>query len=162
MISPDRAKRTVVMTTQHGVQTCLNPTLSRRFPTIDQMLRYKQLPHTVFMDTMFAATPSKQGNTMAQVYSTPFGWARAHPMKCKGVVHETLSLVFHCDGVPPTMVVDNSKEQTLGEFRQKLREADCHHLVTEPYSSWQPPAECIKPFSQPRDTARWEGVLGSG
>jgi hypothetical protein len=28
MISPERAKRTVVMTTQRGVQTCLNPTLS--------------------------------------------------------------------------------------------------------------------------------------
>jgi hypothetical protein len=80
------------------------------------MLRYKQLPHTVFTDTMFAATPSKRGNKMAQVYSTSFGWARAHPMKRKGEAHKTLPLVFHCDGVPPTMVVDDSKEQTLGEF----------------------------------------------
>ena len=39
MISPDRAKRTVVMTTQRGVRTCLNPTLSRRFPTNDRVLR---------------------------------------------------------------------------------------------------------------------------
>jgi hypothetical protein len=59
MISPDRAKRTVVMTTQRRVQTCLNPTLSRRFPTNDRMLCYKRLPHTIFTDTMFAATPSK-------------------------------------------------------------------------------------------------------
>jgi hypothetical protein len=28
MISPERAKRTVIMTTQRGVRTCLNPTLS--------------------------------------------------------------------------------------------------------------------------------------
>jgi hypothetical protein len=28
MISPERAKRTIVMTTQRGVRTCLNPTLS--------------------------------------------------------------------------------------------------------------------------------------
>ncbi len=28
MISPERAKQTVVMTTQRGVRTCLNPTLS--------------------------------------------------------------------------------------------------------------------------------------
>jgi len=41
MISPDRAKHTVVMTTQRGVRTCLNPTLSRHFPTNDRMLRYK-------------------------------------------------------------------------------------------------------------------------
>jgi hypothetical protein len=41
MISPDRAKRTVVMTIQHGVSTCLNPTLSRHFPANDRMMRYK-------------------------------------------------------------------------------------------------------------------------
>jgi hypothetical protein len=28
MISPEQAKRTIVMTTQRGVRTCLNPTLS--------------------------------------------------------------------------------------------------------------------------------------
>ena len=126
MISPDCAQRTVVMTTQRGVRTCLNPTLFRRFPTNDRMLRYKRLPHTVFTDTMFASTVSRQGNKMAQIYSSSFGWARAHPMKHKGEAHETLSLLFHRDGVPPAMVTDGSKEQTLGDFRRKLQEADCH------------------------------------
>ncbi len=126
MIFPDHAKRTVVMTTQCGVRTCLNPTLSRRFPRNDRMLWYKRLPHTVFTDTMFASTVSRKGNKMAKIYSTSFGWARAHPMKRKGEAHETLSLLFHCDGVPPTMVTDGSKEQTLGDFQQKLQEADCH------------------------------------
>ena len=145
MISPDHAKRTVVMTTQRRVRTCLNPTLSRRFPTNDRMLRYKRLLHTMFTDTMFASTASRQGNKMAQIYSTSFGWARAHPMKRKGEAHETLSLMFHRDGVPPTMVTDGSKEQTLGDFRRKLREADCHLRVTEPYSPWQQAAEgCIR------------------
>jgi hypothetical protein len=37
-------------------------------------------------------------------------------MKRKGEAHGTCSLVFHRDGVPPTMVVDDSKEQNLGEF----------------------------------------------
>jgi hypothetical protein len=73
MISPDHAKRTVVMTTQRGVRTCLNPTLSCRFPTNDRMRRYTRLPHTVVTDTMFATTPFKRGNKMAQVYSTSFG-----------------------------------------------------------------------------------------
>ncbi len=59
MISPDCAKNTVVMTTQRGVRTCLNPTLSCRFPTNDRMLRYKRLPHTIFTDTMFASTTSR-------------------------------------------------------------------------------------------------------
>jgi hypothetical protein len=101
MISPDCAQRTVVMTTQRGVRTCLNPTLSCRFPTNDRMLRYKRLPLTMFTDTLFASTASRQGNKMAQIYFTSFGWARAHPMKRKGEAHETLSLLFHRDGVRP-------------------------------------------------------------
>ena len=59
MISPDHVKHTVVMTTQRGVRTCLNPTLSCRFLANDQMLCYKRLPHIIFTNTMFAATPSK-------------------------------------------------------------------------------------------------------
>jgi hypothetical protein len=136
MVSPDCAKRTVQLTTQRGVRTCLNPTLARRFPTNDRMLRYKRLPHTTFTDTMFAGTSSRSGNKCAQVYSTSFGWARAHPMTRKGEAHETLSLLFHRDGVPPTMVLDGSKEQCNGDFKRKLREADCHLRQTEPYSPW--------------------------
>ena len=66
-------------------------------------------------------------------------------MKRKGEAHETLSLLFHRDGVPPSMIVDNSKEQILGDFRRKLREADCHLKQTEPYSPWMQAAEgCIR------------------
>ncbi len=108
MIAPDCTKKTVQQTTQWGVCTCLSPTLAQRFPTNDRMLCYKRLLHTTFTDTMFAGTPSRSGNKCAQVYSTSFGWAGAHPMTRKGEPHETLSLLFHRDGVPPTMVFDGS------------------------------------------------------
>jgi hypothetical protein len=99
----------------------------------------------MFSNTLFAGSVSRQGNKMAQVYATSFGGALAHPMKCKGDAHETLPLVFQRDGVPPTMVTNDSKEQTKGEFCQKLKEADCHPRVTEPYSPWQQAAEgCIR------------------
>ncbi len=58
MISPERAKQTVVMTMQRGVRTCLNPTLSQRFPTNDQMLWYKHVLHTMFSDRLFAGSIS--------------------------------------------------------------------------------------------------------
>ena len=58
MTSPERAKQTVVMTTQRGVRTCLNPTLSQRFPTNDRMLRYKRVLHTMFSNTLFAGSVS--------------------------------------------------------------------------------------------------------
>ena len=37
-------------------------------------------------------------------------------MKNKGDVHETLSLLFKRDGVPPKILMDGSKDQTLGSF----------------------------------------------
>jgi hypothetical protein len=144
MIALDHAKETVQRTTQWGVRTCLNPMLAQRFLTNDRMLCYKRLPHTTFTDTMFAGTPSRSGNKCARVYSMSFGWARAHPMTRKGETHQTLSLLFHCNGVPPKMVLDGSKEQCKGDFKRKLREADCHARQTESYSPWQQAAEgCI-------------------
>jgi hypothetical protein len=65
-------------------------------------------------------------------------------MTRKGEAHETLSLLFHCDGVPPTMVFNGSKEQCQQDFKRKLCKADCHARQTEPYSPWQQAAEgCI-------------------
>ncbi len=66
-------------------------------------------------------------------------------MTRKGEAHETLSLLFHCDGVPPTMVFDSLKEQCQGDFKSKLCKADCHARQTEPYSPRQQAAEgCIR------------------
>jgi hypothetical protein len=148
-ISPHKAQRTLTRTTQHGVRKCLDPSLSRRLPTNDRMLRYKRMPHPCFTDTHVAGTPSKQGNKYAQAYCTSFGWTCAHPMTRKGEAHETLSLLFHRDGVPPVMIMDGSKEQTLGDSRRKRRQADCHQQLTEPYSLWMNASEgCIHEVKQ--------------
>jgi hypothetical protein len=109
MISPARAKQTVLRTTQRGVRTCVNPTLARRFPTNDRMLRYKRMSQPVFSDTLIAGTTSKHGNKYAQVYATSFGWAPVHPMTKKSDTHDALSLLFHWDGVPPTMILDQTR-----------------------------------------------------
>ena len=80
-----------------------------------------------------------------QAYCTSFGWSRCHPMKKKSEAHETLSLMFKRDGFPPRMIVDNSKGKSLGKFRQKCREVDCHLVKNEPYSPWQQAyGGCIK------------------
>ena len=73
MISPQQAQKTITVTTQRGVRTCLNPTMDRRFPTNDRILRYKRLPHPIFTNTMFAGTASIRGNKCAHVYTTSFG-----------------------------------------------------------------------------------------
>ena len=48
-IDQRKAMNTFKQTTQRGVKTCLHPSLARRFPTNDRMMRYKRLPHPVFM-----------------------------------------------------------------------------------------------------------------
>jgi hypothetical protein len=107
----------------------------------------------MFSKTLFAGSVSQQGNKTAQAYFKSFGWARAHPMKRKGDAHETLSFVFQDNGVPPTMVTNDSKEQTKGDFRCKLKETDCHPRVTEPYSQWQQATEGSIP-EQKRGSSR--------
>ena len=128
-------------TTQQGIRTIMHPYLSRKCNTNDQALRYNRLQHSVFTDTMKVGTVLRRGNWYAQVYSTKFVWSRAHQTKRKGDAHETLSLLFKGDYVPPKMVMDGSKEQTLGSFRNKCKEADCHINQTEPYYPWQLQAE---------------------
>ena len=140
-ISPEKAQRTVRMTTQRGLRTVLHPSLSRRFRTNDRALRYRRLPHPVFGDTLIAGTKSRRGKSYAEVFTTSFGWMRAFPMQKKSKVHEALSLLFQRDGVPPTCIVDGSKEQVQGDFLRKLKEASCQFKQTEPYSPWQNAAE---------------------
>ena len=91
---------------------------------------YKRLPHPVFDDTMAAGVVPTHQNKYSQAYCTQYGWSRVHPLRLKKHSHETLSLIFKQYGVPPKIVVDNSKEQTLGKFARKCREADFHLVTT--------------------------------
>ena len=66
-------------------------------------------------------------------------------MRWKGDAHEVLSLVFHCNGIPLTMILDGSKNKTLSEFRQNLRKDDSHLKQTESYCPWMQAMEgCIQ------------------
>jgi hypothetical protein len=149
LIPAKRAARTVDRTTQQGVCTMLNPTLSCHFRTNDCMVRYPRMPHPVFGNTMFAGTESKNGNKYCQVFATNFGWARAPPLKQKGEAHEALWLMFKHDRVPPEMILDGSKEQVKGAFKRKLKEVNCHLRMTELYTPWQQAAKgCIRELKQ--------------
>ena len=62
-------------------------------------------------------------------------------MKKKRDAHHGLSLMAARDGLPPHLIMDGSKEQTLGEFRKKARQFGYHIKQSEPYSPWQIMAE---------------------
>jgi len=140
-IGLNTAERTLKVTTQRGVRSVVNPTLSRRFRTNDRQFRYRRLPVEMFTDTMFSNVKSKRQNTCAQVFCTAEGWTRAYAMQKKSQAHEALSLLHQREGVPNVMIMDGSKEQVMGQFRHKCRQAGSHVKQTEPYSAWQNAAE---------------------
>ena len=72
-IPVNRVKQTVTKTSQRVVRTCLTPSISRRFPTNDRMLRYDRLPHALFSDTLIAGSVSKRGNKYVKMYGAYFG-----------------------------------------------------------------------------------------
>ena len=140
-IGIERARATIKVTTQRGIRTVANPSLSRRFRTNDRQLRYRRLRQDVFGDTMVSGVKSQKQNKYAQVFATPFQWSRVYPMQLKSQAHDALSLLFKQSGVPTAMIVDGSKEQTLGEFNRKCQQADCRLKQLEPHSQWGNSAE---------------------
>ena len=123
MVSTEMALRTVNRTTQRGIRTVLRPSLSCCWRTNDLQLQYQRLRHHVYTDTFKAGTTSRRGNVYAQAYTTSCHWCKAIPMKINIEAHKTFSLLFQQDGVPPRMIMDGSKEQTLGKSRKKFQEA---------------------------------------
>ena len=55
--------------------------------------------------------------------------------------HPDLYLLFQRYGVPPKMIVDDSKDQTLGVFKRKVLEAGIHLKQTKLESPWKMAAE---------------------
>ena len=107
----------------------------------DRHLRYCRLATDIYADTLVSKHKSKCGNLYAQVFATKFGWCRVFLMQRKSDAHHALSLLFTRDGVPLRLIVDGSKEQMQGEFRQKARQADCQLRAVEPHSPWSNAAE---------------------
>ena len=133
MIPVGKARRTIEMTTQRGIRTRPDG-MVRRFKTNDRMLRYNRLTTTMFTDTLQADSLSRRKNKYAQIFAIPPGWVKAYAIKTKGEAHEALGLLLRDVGAPEKMVMDGSKEQTLGEFRKKARDAGVRIVQTEPYT----------------------------
>ena len=136
------AKKTINCTTQYVVRSTANPTLTRRFATNDKLLRFRRLPCKMYTDTMKAKKKSwRRANLYGQVYTTDFGWVGFYPMQSKSQAHETLSELCHEKGVPTKLIMDNAKEQTMGEFRKKARSYGCGVREIPTYSPWMDLAE---------------------
>jgi hypothetical protein len=137
----DTARRTIDRTTQMGVHDFTNTTAGQRLRNTNQQLKNCRLSAKVYTDTMFAHHTSLQGNTMAQIYATVFGWVKAYPMVKKADAHLTLDLLHHQDGVFHEIVPDDAKELTKKDFQNKAQKAIANIHPTETYTPNQNKAE---------------------
>jgi hypothetical protein len=91
------------------VHDLTNTTAGRHLRNTNQQLKYRQLNAKIYTDTMFAHHNSLQGNTMAQIYATDFGWVTAYPIAKKSDAHLTLNMLHHPYGVFHMIVLDDAK-----------------------------------------------------
>jgi hypothetical protein len=105
-IGIEAAKSTRLVTTQRGIRRMIHPSLTKRYKTNDRQLRYRRMSVTMFNDTIYSTILSRKHKGAAQIFCTAFGFVRAFPMKKESKAHESLSLLFHRDGVPNVMVMD--------------------------------------------------------
>ena len=140
-IDRKKALKTIKCTTKRGIRTCLRPSLSRRYP--------KNSVWCVTTVHSKSGVVYKRANKYGQAYFTQYGWSWCHPIKLKSEAHEYFSMLSKLYGVPPKIVVYNSKEQSLGNFASKCRESNCHLVNTDPYSPWMMAVKgCIKHLKQ--------------
>jgi hypothetical protein len=90
---------------------------------------------------MFATVKSLQGNKCAQIYTTWFQWVVAYPISSKADAHYTLDRLHREYGIFHTIIPDNAKELTQGEFHRKALKTGTHVAPIEAYSHNQNLAE---------------------
>jgi hypothetical protein len=113
------AQRTIQQTTQRGVRDFTSTGGFRRMKHTAHQLLYRHIRAAIYTDTMFSKVKSLKQHTCAQVYVTNFHFTKVYPMRSKSEAHQTLDELHHDVGVFHTIIPDNAKELTEGEFRKK-------------------------------------------
>ena len=110
----EMAKRTLQATTQLGVRTTEEPSLTRKYSTNDRMLRYCRLLYDSFMDTFFATKKAKsiRGFKSCQSFATEFGHLFSVLMEDKSGKNIALAIkrYFKEVGVPMKLICDQASE----------------------------------------------------
>jgi hypothetical protein len=140
-IGLNSAKRTLERTTQRGVRDFTKSEGTRRLRHSTYQLMYRHLRLSVYTDTMFVSVQLLCGNKCAQVYTTWFQWVVAYPIPSKADAHFTLNRLHREYGIFHTIILDNAKELTQGEFRRKVLKAGSYIAPIEAYSHNQNLAE---------------------
>ena len=117
--------------------------LSRRFSTNDRMLRYKRINSRFFTDTFFVTSKavSSRGNKCAQIFVSDMGYVAIYPMKSKGEFYDALHMFCKEIGVPTSLVVDPSGEQTSKKVKKFCNQVGTTLRILEESTQWANRAE---------------------
>ena len=141
----DIARRTIEKTTQRAVRDFTHSTAGRSIKPTNYQLRYPRIRADMYTDTMHGPCVSAEGNKYLAIYCTKFQWCRGFPLKKKGDSHLTLNRLFRDVGFPTTMIPDNAKELTMGDFKKICEKAQVTLHPIEAYKPNQNAAEdCIR------------------
>ena len=141
-IKPDLAMKAIDQTTQLCRKGADNE-LSRHYSTNDRMLRYKRITSQFFTDTFFVTAKGKstRGNTCAQLFVSDKGFVAIYPMTNKGQFKHALHLFCKEVGVPNTLLVDPSGEQTSKDVRNFCHKVGTSLRILEESTQWANIAE---------------------
>ena len=91
------------------------------------MLRYKRINCALFTDTYFVTSKDKstRGNNMMQFFVSEKGFVYMLPMKSRGEFHLALKMFAKVIGVPQSLILDSSWEQTSAKATKM-----CHGMGT--------------------------------
>ena len=91
------------------------------------MIRYKWINCSFFTYTYFVNGKAKstRGNTMMQIFVSDKGFVYILPMKYRWEFHSALMMFAKKIGVPISLILDSSGEQTYAKVRKM-----CHEMGT--------------------------------
>ena len=141
-VSDDQAKDIIKSNTQLN-RVPNEGMLSKQFSTNDRMLRYRRIQSYFFTDTMFVTAKAKstRGYTMLQLFVSDKGFVAVYPMERKSQFHDCLQVFCKEVGVPISLVVDPSKEQTSKAVKRFCNQAGTTLRVLEEHTQWANRAE---------------------
>ena len=117
--------------------------LTKHFHTNDRMLRYKRIQSLFFTDTFFVTKKAKssRGHTCAQIFVSDKEYVAIYFMKSKSEFYDALHMFCKEVGVPQSLVVDPSGEQTSNKVKKLCHQVGTTLRILEESTQWANRAE---------------------
>ena len=132
----ESARKTLLVTTQHGIRHVIQP-YDRRYRTTFDYLRFPGLRDKYYSDIMFCKTKSIRNKICCQIYTNGKADTYCYPYHRKNKVGGSLMDFINDIGmVPNHIITDNSKELTFGKWKNTVDNHKIKHTMSESYIQW--------------------------